>query len=393
LGRSGASVEGRQASIDAEGCVHARIESATCRSCVEVCPRRAWQLDDDGLTLDPARCDGCGLCVAACPTAAIAAPRGEPIRRQVGTRRVLLAACEYALPEAGQGCVTCLHAVSVSDLLRHWRQGERAWLVLTADCAACPRGRGVGFSSRIEWVNELLRARGEPTIQVKAISAALWLGLRQGRDKSLHDRRGFLRRLLQRPVGTMSGQSQAEDSTTDRQPPGLYLTGRGPLPWTIRLDPQACVACHACIRVCPTAALRMEGDTTAGTNPHGLCAAPEDESAVASHEASLTPNPSPRGGGELRESAYADFNLKARYRLLHERCTGCGICVDVCAFQAIRLLPWSRPEMEDLPLKTFRCKDCGADCKAPVMPGAKADICWVCMRNRTARRLYQVLEG
>ena len=342
------SVEGRQASIEAGVCVHARIESATCQACVAVCPQRALHLDDEGLTLDTACCDGCGLCVAACPTAAIAAPRGEPIQQLVSRRRVLLAACEHALPEAGEGRMTCLHAVSVSDLLRHWQRGEHVWLVLTADCAACPRGRGEGFKTRVERINTLLQTRGEPPIQVKAITTAQWQHLRQGQSQVRHDRRSFIGRLLQRPVGAITGQSPTEESRTDRQPPGLYLTGQGSLPWAIRIDPKACVACHACCRVCPTEALRLELDTTAGT--------------------------------------------AARYRLLHECCTGCGICSDVCNFQAIRLLPWSRPEQEDLPLRTFRCKACGADCYAPTIPETGGGICWVCLRNRTARRRYQVLE-
>lgn len=338
----------RQASIDAALCVHARIETSACRACVEVCPKRAWHLDDDGLTLDAVLCDGCGLCVAVCPTASIGAPRGQPIRRHVGTRLTLLAGCEYALPEEGEGRLTCLHAISVTDLLRHWRQGERVWLVVSADCAACPRGGGERFQSRVDQINDLLKSRGSPPILVKAISSAQWLSLRDGREQALHARRGFLRRLLHRPASAMNGGPAAEEPATDRQPPGLYLTGSGPLPWTIRLDPQACVACHACIRVCPTQALRME---------------PVATDAVV-----------------------------ARYRLLHDRCTGCGMCVDVCESKAIGVQRWSRPEREDIPLRTFRCKVCGADCQAPMMRGEGVDTCWVCTRNRPARRLYQVMQ-
>lgn len=40
--------------------------------CVEVCPISAFTRRDDGLLLiDPAVCDGCGLCIEACPTRSI----------------------------------------------------------------------------------------------------------------------------------------------------------------------------------------------------------------------------------------------------------------------------------------------------------------------------------
>ena len=57
--------------VIAERCVHSLCEVASCARCVEACPREAWSLDDACLKIDTARCDGCGLCVAACTESAL----------------------------------------------------------------------------------------------------------------------------------------------------------------------------------------------------------------------------------------------------------------------------------------------------------------------------------
>lgn len=57
--------------VVAERCVHSHCEVASCTRCVDACPRDAWLLDDASLKIDTARCDGCGLCVAACTESAL----------------------------------------------------------------------------------------------------------------------------------------------------------------------------------------------------------------------------------------------------------------------------------------------------------------------------------
>ena len=57
--------------VIAERCVHSHCEVASCTRCVDACPHEAWLLDDASLKIDTARCDGCGLCVAACTESAL----------------------------------------------------------------------------------------------------------------------------------------------------------------------------------------------------------------------------------------------------------------------------------------------------------------------------------
>ena len=56
--------------FEAARCVHGLCPVATCEACVAACPRSAIECTDDGLELDIEACDGCGLCVPACPEAA-----------------------------------------------------------------------------------------------------------------------------------------------------------------------------------------------------------------------------------------------------------------------------------------------------------------------------------
>ncbi len=85
-----------------ERCVHSRCEVAECTRCIDACPQQAWLLDDDNLSIDTSLCDGCGLCITACPEAALSpglwktsqqpinpAPETVPINRRQFFRQAL----------------------------------------------------------------------------------------------------------------------------------------------------------------------------------------------------------------------------------------------------------------------------------------------------------------
>jgi Pyruvate/2-oxoacid:ferredoxin oxidoreductase delta subunit len=92
--------------VQAERCVHSLCETATCGHCVQACPAGAWQLNDDGLFLDTTRCDGCGLCTAACGQEALKIPASALVIERAGLRTAL-AACEHAV---GGGVRECFPA-------------------------------------------------------------------------------------------------------------------------------------------------------------------------------------------------------------------------------------------------------------------------------------------
>jgi len=335
--------------VDPGRCVHSRIETASCQACVRVCPTRAWRLDDDGLNLDEAACDGCGLCAAACPTGAISGLAGEPARRRVAGREALLAACDQVQPEPRAGRLPCLHGIGLMALLEAWRQGRRVWLVASGDCAACPRGKGERLEQRIEHLNGLFQDRGLALIHLRRLGAgglaALLATPNENRADTPPDgERRHWPGLFARN-GAAGGSRQAPAT------PGAYFTGKGPLPWTLSLDPAACVACHACVRVCPTGALSRQD---LAEPPHG-------------------------GPDSL-------------YCLDPARCTGCHLCRDVCEHDALYLAPWSRPAQDTVYLRAKLCPACGTRFHYPAARLHPPKQCWVCAGAKPAGRLYQVME-
>lgn len=333
--------------LDGARCVHATIETAACRACVEACPRGAWCLGDAALEFDVSQCDGCGLCVSACPGQAINLPLALAIQPLAGSQAVL-AACKHASAEvsshAGPGRVPCLHAIGLGDLLRAYRAGHQVWLLAHGDCAACPRGQGETLFARVAHLNTALRQRGRRPILTREVSAASWAALVMDPEATgAQARRAFLRSLTRRPATLLTGAATVEESG-QCEAPGEYLPdGEDALmPWVVHLDAERCVGCHACARVCPRGAI--EHDVAASV-----------------------------------------------YRLRHRACTGCGLCRDVCAHRAVSLCAWAEPAQWHLPMVERRCARCGVAHTVPVAAAGKHEQCWVCAAKQQPSRLYQVM--
>lgn len=335
-------------------CVHAAIETASCRACVEICPKKAWHLDDAVLELNADLCDGCGLCVPACPRQAIVLPLAFACRPVAGTN-AMLAACELAARDVSScsesGYIPCLHAIGLNDLLRAYRSSLRLWLLAHGDCADCPRQCGESLFSRVSQLNQALRQRGRPAIVLREVTMAAWNSLLKASagQGQAHARRGFFRALSQRPAAMLLGENSLSEEEK-RKPPGEFLPAGDDalLPWVVHLEAMRCVGCHACVRVCPEGAIRFV-ETLA------------------------------------RDDAPA-------YLLRPRVCTGCGLCLDVCAHQAVTLQPWTEPKQSALPLIEKRCRCCGVDFYLPAEVASGVKECWVCSRATSSHRLYQVMD-
>lgn len=339
----------QQPEISPEYCVHAIIETARCRSCVDACPKAAWVLDDASLGLDQAACDGCGLCVPACPQGAIRLSRTPHFTPSIceGQTSVFLA-CADAGVTANAEIMPCVHSQGLIDLLHLLRLGVRRLIVASGACERCFRGRVMRLQQRLAALNHALTRSGHPGLRMDLYPASQWQRLLESsspvREGPSLSRRNFLRRLTSDGL-QLSGL--AEPFPIPVQPAGLLFPCPGPeaiWPHVPQLDTQRCDGCDACARLCPQQAIRLTAEPPA-------------------------------------------YELEAR------RCSGCGICVDVCTQRAISLTSWQVQDQPIVPLRQQRCRACGAVYHLPTAaPQTVEAYCQVCRRHNHPRQLYQVLE-
>jgi NAD-dependent dihydropyrimidine dehydrogenase PreA subunit len=336
--------------IRSERCVHAQIETASCRACVASCPRQAWHLDDESLGIDIEACDGCGLCAPVCRQGAILHAH-EPLLRQFNQAIVALAACERT-ELSGEGTMPCLHALGLHDLLKLYRQGIRGLITSSGDCTQCPRQvNRTHLTDTLMTVNAALTQRHHPTLIHRELLPEAWQMQRQQLTPPLSQhqlsRRHFLRRGLQNAVQeTLKWQGLLPQDSEKFLPLGTLLPQSvepANLPYVPQIDPRRCDGCDACFNVCPHEVLFLDLD-----NP--------------------------------------------QYVIVAEQCTGCQLCVDVCKPQAIQIEHWTIPQVTHLPLHYQRCRRCGASFHRPADYVAEQNFCHVCNQVDHYRNLFQVFD-
>ena len=346
-----AAAAARLPEVLAERCVHSLIERGACRRCVDACPTGAWVIDDERLGIDPARCDGCGLCAPACPQAAIVGIV-EPLRT-AGPAAML--ACERAWSRAsGPAVVPCVHALGPRDLARLAAAGCQRLVVSTGECDSCPRGVAVRLETRLADLARLLDSRRLSLLRLERLGAERWQAARAAAAPDTGTemgRRSFLRRGLGLAVERAAeafGLVAAERGGVETMIgllPGTAAPG-GLAPVAPAIDPAACTGCDACVRLCPQDALQL-----------------------AAEEGSLA------------------------YRLVPVKCTGCGICVDVCADAAVHLEEWVPAISSSLPLLQAICSRCRAPFHRPVLTAGSDPVrCPVCAQRGDQGRLFRVQE-
>lgn len=289
------------------------MANASCRACVEACPRQAFLIDDSALQLDQSACDGCGLCRPACPQNAIGFPGRsfEPYLDQ--DNAMALVACEPSGVDGGAGVVPCLHGLGLSDLTRVAALGARLVLAARGDCASCPRATSKTIELALAQYNLLRVSRRQDPVGLHFVAAAAWQASRQSASRRGNDLDQSRRKLFglkssidKPPAGGVRDAAAAEPGVLFRFVPGI--------------DPVRCNGCDACMRLCPHGALHFEKDAS-----------------------------------------------DPGYRIDAESCTGCNLCVDVCEPGAITLSTMAPVKVAAIPVSIDRCSKCGVPFHRPVV--------------------------
>jgi ferredoxin len=293
---------------------------ALCTACADACPHDAITITRT-VAIDPIDCTGCGLCVAACPTHALAPRTPAPTARDVR--------CSQVAGDAPS--VTCLARLQASDLVRAGAAHERVTLGRGA-CGSCSVGSaGVpdAVAETVATARSLLDVHGQapefvvvqverldPSVDPRALSRrdlfrAGWGQMKQAGGVALA------------PLERLAPEEPRGD--TDRPPlPAEHLrrlralevaepAAADPVPFPLPALADGCIFCPACTRVCPTDALRRAFDDVAPSAPTGGV------------------------GGRPAQGPM-------RIELEPDRCVGCGACVDVCPVHVVSMRPtvaWS----------------------------------------------------
>lgn len=332
--------------VNADRCVHSKVEISNCTSCVDVCPHSAWNLDDESLSINTIACVGCGLCVPVCPEMAIEYEY-QHVDRDYKNLKVNFFACQYAeFVEAKNKNIFCINIISVFELLRLYADGMRAIFFSTGDCNNCTYHCTDRLEIKIEKINDLLTSRQCTNIKllnIKAKNFETWLATLPVFNQK-NNRRMFLRHMFADSVELISNQQEEQKpaTMTELLPSNKQAKTNNYLyPFVPQIDEFKCNLCNACIRLCPHQSFEIDEHTL---------------------------------------------------NILPSTCTGCNICIDVCELDAIKIKLWSKVKQDMVKITTQLCVSCGVVFSIPIMSNLSISHCSICMHNNHNKNLHQIVE-
>lgn len=344
-----------------ERCVHNYMEQASCRACVDACPKEAWVLDDEQLGIDPEACDNCGLCAPVCPEGAIQHDHA-PMIGQWKERVIAMSTCENSdVSGFSKATIPCVHALGLHNLLTMHKQGCAMFITATGDCDQCERGANPRLTETSNVLNGLLGSRALPLFKSENFAPRQWESLAKRLSPFQPDtamsRRNFFRKAM---VGvTEQGLMIAglRESKEEQYIPVGKLLPEGvdddcsvSFPYVPTIDSTRCNGCDACIRLCPHEAIQLMLDEDDGRQ-------------------------------------YFQLNV--------ELCTNCRICIDVCEEGAVSIALNAQPKDLLIPLENQQCDACGVEYHQPQRAEEEQQqesLCRICSVTNHSRNLFQVYD-
>jgi len=328
-----------------------------CHLCQHVCALNAIAVDDNRVSIDRIRCQGCGACTTVCPCQAISYPTfsADQLHREMEglllaggnllEPRLLAFTCRPPSDETKTGLfrhtpnimpleVPCLNMVSCCLLLCAFDLGAQG-IALVPDKGRCRIGlRLEGWQDKVRFVQELLQQWGIEPRRIQAL---------EGSDSDIEQRLGQFARDIatlettplrsSQPLivstGGMALPSLILGLTEKLAPTGTRVVSGDCVPFgRLKIDISQCTGCGLCSLDCPTGALSLVSDTR---------------------------------------------SCQLLFR--HQACVGCGQCVTVCPESCLHLKKILELERLDKPAEVIfaseiaRCHRCGA----PIAPRAMID--------------------
>jgi len=336
-----------------ERCVHSLIGGASCRACIDACPRQAWVMDDEALGLAIDLCDGCGLCAPVCPEQAISVKK-TPFLKLWKKSESAFFACEISGVESKLGVLPCLHSIGYRDILELYQLGVRTVALSAGNCQECVRGNGVQLSRRIETLNRVLGTTDSPPVIARSLTSDDWRELQQELP-DIESGPRLSRRVFFSSLITVNENADSKVSELlGRQHTGFKLLGdllpdrseSAPWPSVPSIDGALCTGCDTCVKLCPHSAILV-----------------------------------------------TELEGQPCYRLEPGRCSGCRICVDVCEHAAVSVGNWVVQREPVVPLVELNCVVCGVRFHQPKkMSNSLEKCCPICTYHNHRKKLFQVID-